>query len=558
MENKSILREDYLKISHLPTILLVLGYICYWIELYFIRKQNGLTSPLASILFILIFMLTLILNRKRILKSLTGFINGYKHEQKFTKYSLILFLCIIAFILIIVFYAHLLPPHLSQEYDALNYHISLPRQHLILGSFRHIAWSSADLFPLPVDFALAPYWFVSELPNKFPQFLFLLGLVFVSVNLVRRFSGNNFASICLIIIAIFGSHFIGIQMGTAMLDIVLSYLFLAALDSLLAGNTLNSAAEFTFFLWSKSFQPFQVLFVLFVTIALFIIYKKIGIRDISWGFDNTVNSESKQKFIRAFKETLIFVILFSVVIAAPFLIKSTYRSGTPLFPFAPGILNLNKNIDKNSESWKSILESSKAYTKVKDNYGYGISLISFIRHFWLIAVPERGVNNKYDYPVGLVYLLFLGPFLYLLFASFKKKQFAILPLLVISFWISWWFGSQQTRFLYIPILLMMVVVSSALKLKSRIFIMAVTIALMLNAVSVLRVHKNDLGLSRIAVLRAKDIQIMQMNKEYLKDKSLQTVCLDYYDIAYARFPVFVIKESLPWVLYAKFDCSNKE
>ena len=35
-------------------------------------------------------------------------------------------------------------------------------------------------------------------------------------------------------------------------------------------------------------------------------------------------------------------------------------------------------------------------------------------HLWLIAVPEEELNNKYDYPVGLVYLIASGLFFFLI------------------------------------------------------------------------------------------------------------------------------------------------
>src|SRR5882672_6699659 len=88
--------------------------------------------------------------------------------------------CLALAILVTSFLAALLPPHLMQEVDALNYHYSLPRQHLIRGSFAHLRWSTADLWPLPLQFALSPYWFMTELPNKVPQFFFLAGLVGLS------------------------------------------------------------------------------------------------------------------------------------------------------------------------------------------------------------------------------------------------------------------------------------------------------------------------------------------------------------------------------------------
>ena len=52
-------------------------------------------------------------------------------------------------LILAAFYASFYPPHLLPETDAINYHYTLPRQHLILNSFAHLPWSVADLFTLP-------------------------------------------------------------------------------------------------------------------------------------------------------------------------------------------------------------------------------------------------------------------------------------------------------------------------------------------------------------------------------------------------------------------------
>jgi|GEM_PF-929235 hypothetical protein len=549
MESKSYFGKIFLRVSHLPTILLIAGYLSYWIELYFIRKKGGAASPFAFILFAAFSIFVLFHRRRHIRQFFSWFVQEYKKQEKISKYFLIISFGLIIPIIIIAFYAHLLPPHLIQESDALNYHFTLPHQHLISGSFKHIRWSSADLFPLPVQFALAPYWFVTELPNKFPQFFFLIGLVLVAVNLVKQLGNNNVFTMCLMAFSIFGSHFLGIQIGTAMLDIVLCYLLFAALDSFLQGDILASAVEFTFFLWSKSFMPFQVFFIALAMLLLFFILKRAGFKDIGWGFTEINSQDNKRRYLALLKKMPVLLILFTVLIGGPFLIKSAYYSGTPLFPFMPGIIKINKNIDKNSDAWRSILASSESYVSKKDMYGYGRSPVAFIRHLFLIAVPEEGVNNRYDYPVGLPYLLFAGPFLYFLFFSLKKKQFVILPLFIIFYWISWWFGSHQTRFLYIPIFLIIAVSLPAIKVKSKIFMAAIVISLLTTGMSVFRAHRKDFGLlGKIDILREKDRRIVEMNKRYSGIDRGSAISLDYYDVAYAKFPVNVTKEELPWIL----------
>jgi len=548
MENKSIFTQNFLKITHLPTIILLVGYPVYWLELYLLNANKGRTSWLAWFIFLFIALAIIIKDRKSIYVFFKWFRMKWISQDSWARWFSNINLIIILAVLLITLYATLLPPHLSQEFDAINYHLTIPRQHLITGSFSHIRWSSADLFLLPIDFALAPYWFVGSLPNKFPQFLFLIGLVLVSVSLVRRLSRCDFASICLIVLAIFGSNFIAIQMGTAMLDIAVCYLFIAAIDSFLSGNIIMATVEFVFFAWSKPFIFPQVFIITALTLISWKLYVVLGPKYLKLGFEETGSAQNKSNYIGTLKKAILPFVIFSIIIGGPFLLKSTYYSGTPLFPFAPGIINVNNKIDKNSDYWKSMLTSSSEHISTKDGYGHGKSLGAFLKHFWLIAVPEKNVNNSYDYPVGLMYLLFIGPFLYMLFSSFKKKEFSILSVFIIFYWLSWWFGSQQTRFLYIPFILMMIIVSSAKIKQSKIFIFAVTISVLLTGLSVFGANKGDFFKSREDILRAKDREILQLNKQYSEENRTGAVSLNYFDVAYANFPVTVMDNNSRWVL----------
>jgi len=55
-----------------------------------------------------------------------------------------------------------------------------------------------------------------------------------------------------------------------------------------------------------------------------------------------------------------------------------------------------------------VIKAEQADLAMKDAYGLKRSLPGFVKHFWLVAVPEQGVNNRFDYPLGLIYLLCLG------------------------------------------------------------------------------------------------------------------------------------------------------
>ena len=545
MENKSIFTKNFLGLTHLPTFLLILGYIVYWLELYFIKNGQGITSPLAYFLFAIFIIFVLFFKKNQSIKFFLKLFELYKKEGKFNRYILFVALGISIFIGIIVFRALLLPLHLPQEYDALNYHLTLPRQHLILNSFKHIGWSSADLFPIPIQFSLAPYWLIQEIPSKFIQIFFALGLLAVSLSLLSRFNKNAFLSFSIVAIAILGSHNVGIQMPVLMLDIVICYLFIASVDSFLRKRFVLSAVEFTFFIWSKSFYFPQVVLIFILLFLGRFFLKKIRKARVSWVFKVSSRDELISK--EALRKMVMYVLCFSIIIGGPFVIKSLYYSGTPLFPFFPGLTNFSC-MDKSSTHWQSILLSSQQHLSTKDSYGSGRSLLDFLKHLWIVAVPEEGVMNRYDYPLGLPYLLFIAPFFYCTINAFRKKIFPILPLFAISYWLTWWFGSQQTRFLYIPLIIVFITVTIQVKQPSRLFMLALIFSLCINTVSIFRAHYKDFSKPIIEILREKDKKLIQMNKEYFNKSEKSIVVLDYHDAAYANFPIKVVSNRGLWVL----------
>ena len=525
--------------SHLPTLMLAIGYAVYWLELYVLKASKGVTSPLAWILFGLTSVFVIWSRREIVSQSLVEIKSDLSEADIWTKVFVALGSLIVLLIFACVFYASLLPPHLAQETDALNYHLAIPRQHLILNSFKLIPWCASDLFLLPLNFALAPYWFVTTLPNKFPQILFLIGLVLVAVNLVRTLGKTHSVSLFLIVFAIFGSHNFGIQMGTAMLDLVMCYLFLAAVDSLLVGHQGLAAVEFTFFIWSKSFIPVQMAVIALALVVLYFIFKKFGFRIP----ENRIPRPARPG------RWLIGFAFLSLLVGGPFMVKAVYYSGTPFFPIAPGTLMINKNIEMDSSYWQSLKESQEFLLGLgKDGYGHGRSLGAFLKHVWLIAVPEDEVNNTYDYPVGLIYLLFLGLFLYKFGNSFKRKEFVIVPLFIILYWVTWWFGSQQTRFLYIPLVLMFISVIVWMKTPSKVLMGAMLLALFISAVSIIRAHKSDWGKWGEEVLRKKDLAVVSLSQDYISGGRTDFVRVDDPELAYARFPVILTKKKIPFTL----------
>jgi len=200
-------------------------------------------------------------------------------------------------------------------------------------------------------------------------------------------------------------------------------------------------------------------------------------------------------------------------------------------------------------AWSSLIGASDyCLNAVRNGYGHGRSWIDFITHFWLVAVPSQGVNNQFDYPLGLSYLIVLGPFIWFMLQSLKDRRIAILPWLVFIFWLSWFAGSQQSRWLYIPILLMYLSVSVQMIKPSKILFGVLTVALILNVISLGRAHSADFKRPRQSLLREKDKALLEWSIRYMHEKGSGYVLLEDHEVAFARFPVMIRKESLPNVL----------
>jgi len=544
-EKKQRFLKSPVVLSHLLTYALLIGYIVYWAELYWIQKGQGTTSLLAPILFAVFFILAIVIQRNRIHQLLKQCIGKYKQQARFVWWIIFIGSGLGVLIGLVTLLALFLPPHLPQEFDALNYHLTIPRQHLINGTFEHIRWSAADLFPLPIQFALAPYWLAREVPSKFIHIFFIYGLLTVSLNFVRRFSKNKFLSLFIVLFAILGSHNVGIQMPVLMLDLAMCYLLIASIDSFLERRFFLSAIEFSFFIWSKSFYAPQIIVILTIMVFTKYFLNKFWIRDTFWCFEKSAYGGLISK--KAFKKLVLYIFFVSVVIGGPFVVKSLYYAGTPLFPFFPGLIEL-PHIDQSSAHWQSIMSSSQIHVSTKDAYGSGRSLLDFLKHLWFVAIPEKQTMNRYDYPLGLPYLLFLAPFLYFVFISFKKKIFPILPFFAIIYWITWWFGSQQARFLYIPLILIFITVAAKMKKPTRLFMFSLVLALSFNFISIFRAHFKDIGRSSAEVLRERDKSLLEINRKYLSGIGKYPITLDYYDLAYAIFPVKIVCENDYWVL----------
>lgn len=517
-----------ISLAHLPTWMLIIGYPLCWVYVLCHNASDGHTSLLAWIVWIMIA--AIVAYQQRHMKVC---LPGFKQYTVF-------WVCggVIGIIVGIAAYAASFPIHLMQESDAMYYHYMLPRQHLILGSFAHIPWSSFDLFPLPIQWALAPFWFATEYPNKWPQFIFFLGLLGVIYSILARHATERPWVIWLVVLSICASHGIGIQLGTAMMDIVLAYLFFACLDSLIKKQWVMASIEAGFLLWSK---PMLVVGFGVIGIVVWFIHMVVKKTSYTTLFMPSLN-------ITVGRQWLIGLMISSCCVGLPFVVKSWHYAATPFFPSMVGLWP-GSQFDKASIHGQSIKNAAQSIlTYTQDTYGVGRDLVSFLQHFWLIAVADKGVNNQFDYPLGLPLLLFLIPFLVFLYLDFKKKHIYWIDIGIIAMWALWWFSSQQSRFLYIPLLLMFISVSLKLEKPFKPLLIGLCFALCFNGISIARAHYADWGKSHHDVLRAEDQKLVAYHELQQSTPSQQFQQWPESDVAYAQFPVTVVGEKLPHTL----------
>jgi hypothetical protein len=170
------------------------------------------------------------------------------------------------------------------------------------------------------------------------------------------------------------------------------------------------------------------------------------------------------------------------------------RAGTPIFPFVTCVFSTAQGCQ--GKAGEIIRESARQELDVKNHYGTGKDFKSFLNHFWKISIPTIGVNNEYDYPLGLSWLLFSV----FLIASFpywiRSKEIPIIILIALLQWVLWWNMTHQARFLY-PVLALGLLGTMSIqkKVHPMILLTALCFSASLSLVSMWRAYKNDLGRS---------------------------------------------------------------
>lgn len=322
------------------------------------------------------------------------------------------------------FFSSLKPPHLSQEFDAINYQMALPRQHLIQGTPGWISWSIADLWPMALQWGLAPVSYVFSTVNKLPQFVLTLGLVPCLYRLGQRLAPRADPLTQLMpTLAFFAGHGVMIQVGTAMMDLPALYLLALGLLAFLEKRYVVAALALAVYVASKAFYPFQI--------------GAAVVGGLTWAM------AGRAELRPALTRFVPWLTVFSLLLLARPAIVSWNATGTPLFPFLTCRFAEGEYCAPDK---RAILDdSARGMLAVRTSYGSGDGPAAFARHLWRVAVPTQGVNNEFDYPLGLPWLLFLTLLAFHLAAGGWRNPVTLLALL---FWALWWANAHQSRWLY--------------------------------------------------------------------------------------------------------------
>lgn len=526
---------------HFPTLLILIGYAIVWLELYVFPHAPGRTTPLAFVIAGLLFAIQGIRKAGVLRPWLADVRAELQAQPRYVRAMHAVAAALALVVIAVAIFSGTLPLHLLYEADALNYHYTLPRQHLILHHFAHLPWSTMDLFEMPIQFALTPYWFATLFPNKIPQLLITIGLWGLVARLASMWAPREYRYRAgfLALIAIVGSHGFAIQYGSGMMDLVLCYLGLATIDSVASGRMGWAGIEAALFFWAK----FPTLYAVVGAAFVLGLYVARGLKMTpTWAFCLDAPFMPRHRTRMG-----VFFLLMSIVVMGPFVWKSLAAVGTPLFPFAAGYFT-PWTADAR-QRLPAILQASRALWA---SVGKDRTLVGFLTHFVVLAVPTEGVNNPFDYPMGLPYLLFLVPFAAFTVRAVRRRACPALPLLVVILWAGWWMTSHQARFLYLPISLLFICGATEPGLiQARGLWCGLIVALGLTCLSVYHANKPDFGKSAWAVLRPEDQALIRLAGTL--GPSRVPVELKDRDAAYATFPIhlsqgdpfFVIPQARP-------------
>lgn len=460
-----------------PMVLWALGFIEFHLTVFF-GPRNGHTLGMSLWIALAVLLVALWRSRKATLR-VAGMLAG---EVRRAPALFWLLSAVQAGMFVLAGYEAHFPPHWPQEGDAINYHMALPRQHLFWGSLQHLPWSAADLWPMALQFGFAPVWFMGASINKWPQLFGALWAFGMILALGRKKAEHNFSG-WIPALALFTTHGVMVQLGMAMLDLTNLYLLLAAWHAAVQRRPFWWAVHVALYAATKAFHPAQAGILVLAVLGYSAIFNRAGL------------TRNPRQLVSG---AVLAIVLFCLVMARSVWV-GVERAGTPIFPFFTCMYSSVTNCQ--GEAGQAIRSTTASQFGTIDGYGLGRGAGAFVAHLWRISVPALGtVNNVYDYPLGLTWVLLLV----LLAASVPDWIRAKIPppevVLAVVLWVLWWVTSQQSRWLY-PFMAFALLATVHLQLRANRSLLVATLlgAGCLSIVSQARAIGTDLGASAAGI-----------------------------------------------------------
>ena len=468
-----------------PIVLWALGFIEFHLTVFF-GPRNGHTLGVSLWISLAVLLAELWRSRNATLR-VAGMLVGEVRRAS----VLFWLLCAVqAGMFVLASGAAGLPPHHPQEFDAINYHMALPRQHLFWGSVQHLPWSAADLWPLALQFGFAPVWFMGATINKWPQLLAALWAFGMMLALGRRKAAHSFSG-WMPALALFTTHGVMVQLGMAMLDLTNLYLLLAAWHAAVHRRPFWWAVHVALYAATKAFHPAQAGILTLAVLGNFAI------------FDRAALIRNRRPLVFG---AAVAIVLFCLTMARSVWV-SVERAGTPIFPFFTCVFSGVTNCQ--GAAGEAIRSTAARQFGTRDGYGLGRGAGAFVTHLWRISVPAMGtVNNEYDYPLGLTWILLMV----LLAASIPDWIRSKLPppelVLAVVISVLWWVTSQQSRWLY-PFIAFGLLATVPLQLRAHRALLVVVIlgAACLSFLSQTRAIGADFGASASSIQSQQELSL---------------------------------------------------
>ena len=396
--------------------------ICFgcviWITYAFILASLKLLYPL----FFIIPAVVIIIVSARYIGTVLVIL---KRRMRFRiGYSGIVYLVLISVIVLCGLINALTPEH---NYDALNYHLTLPKIYLKNHGFSFVDFSLPSNTPLNGEMM---YLILMTLGDRhhvckllhFAMSLLVVGAIFV---LIRISPGKAASRLRLFLTAsaiFLANPVVFADMGTANIDLTLTFFEMMALLAMLAWTVAKD---------KRWLYLSAILCGVSLGTKLYGVYSLVALTAILLCH---VMLERKERLRSVCKYVLQFW-LIAVIACSPWLIKNYILADNPVYPLLYKYLG--------GRQWDRWMDAKLLATQKMSGEGYGI--YHLLRLPWDVTINGSSSDfKKYMGVVTPLWIIFV-PFAVILL--FKKRKLCYLILYSAIFFVCWGAVAQQIRYM---------------------------------------------------------------------------------------------------------------